>query len=189
MSGAHRTGGGGRKAGTVAAQGAADVEPARASEPTDRRVDGASRADAERPGPPAATEAATGLRLPDRRYFRIGEVAELMGVKPHVLRYWETEFREIRPRKSRQGQRLYTRRDVEVVAAVRRLLYAERFTIAGAREKLRAILDEGRLDLFVAPKVSVEALDTARLELLREGLRGLLDLVDRRADDLASTRD
>lgn len=74
--------------------------------------------------------------LPHKLYFRIGEVASLVGVEPHVLRYWEREFRTIRPTKSARGQRVYSRRDVETLMRVRELLYSEGFTIAGARKKL-----------------------------------------------------
>jgi DNA-binding transcriptional MerR regulator len=75
--------------------------------------------------------------LPSKLYYRIGEVAELVGVEPHVLRYWEREFRTIRPTKSPKGQRVYSRRDVETLSRVRELLYGEGFTIAGARKKLQ----------------------------------------------------
>lgn len=85
------------------------------------------------------------MTLPPKLYFRIGEVAELVGVQPHVLRYWEREFRTIRPSKSAKGQRVYSRRDVETLMRVRDLLYHERFTIAGARQKL------GHVDSIVEP--------------------------------------
>jgi DNA-binding transcriptional MerR regulator len=75
--------------------------------------------------------------LPAKLYYRIGEVAELVGVEPHVLRYWEREFRTIRPTKSAKGQRVYSRRDVENLMRVRTLLYGEGFTIAGAKKKLQ----------------------------------------------------
>ena len=75
--------------------------------------------------------------LPPKLYYRIGEVAELVGVEPHVLRYWEREFRSIRPTKSAKGQRVYSRRDVESLLRVRELLYNEGFTIAGAKKKLQ----------------------------------------------------
>jgi DNA-binding transcriptional MerR regulator len=75
-------------------------------------------------------------QLPPKLYFRIGEVAGLVGVEPHVLRYWEREFRSIRPTKSAKGQRVYSRRDVENLIKVKDLLYAQGFTIAGARKKL-----------------------------------------------------
>lgn len=76
-------------------------------------------------------------KLPPKVYFRIGEVASLVGVEPHVLRYWEREFRTIRPKKSARGQRVYSRKDVETLMRVRQLLYSERFTIAGARRRLQ----------------------------------------------------
>jgi DNA-binding transcriptional MerR regulator len=75
--------------------------------------------------------------LPPKLYYRIGEVAELVGVEPHVLRYWEREFRTIRPTKSAKGQRVYSRRDVENLVLVRGLLYEQGFTIAGAKRKLQ----------------------------------------------------
>jgi len=74
---------------------------------------------------------------PVKLYYRIGEVSDIVGVEPHVLRYWETEFRSIRPQKSRKGQRIYSRRDVEKLVTVKDLLYSHGFTIAGARKKLR----------------------------------------------------
>jgi DNA-binding transcriptional MerR regulator len=77
-----------------------------------------------------------GRSLPPKLYFRIGEVAGLVGVEPHVLRYWEREFRTIRPTKSATGQRVYSRRDVENLMRVRELLYQEGFTIAGAKKRL-----------------------------------------------------
>ncbi|MDF1563491.1 MAG: MerR family transcriptional regulator [Deltaproteobacteria bacterium] len=153
-----------------------------------------SRAEARResaaPAPdvgPEAAEAREGhraIQIPDRRYFRIGEVADLLGVRPHVLRYWETEFKEIKPQKSQRNQRLYRRRDVEVLVAIRKLLYEERFTIAGAREQLRSLLSQGELETFSAPKVPLARLDLDRLEGLRDGLSDLLALLDRREADL-----
>lgn len=75
--------------------------------------------------------------LPDKLYFKIGEVAKLVGVKPYVLRYWETEFPNIRPGKTRSKHRLYRRRDVETLLEIRRLLHDERYTIEGAKRRLR----------------------------------------------------
>jgi DNA-binding transcriptional MerR regulator len=85
-------------------------------------------------GPQAGQALPQGL---GKLYFRIGEVAELVGVEPHVLRYWEREFRSVRPTKSAKGQRVYSRRDVESLMRVRELLYKEGFTIAGAKKKLQ----------------------------------------------------
>ncbi|MDB4945680.1 MAG: Transcriptional regulator, MerR family [Labilithrix sp.] len=75
--------------------------------------------------------------LPSKLFFRIGEVAGLVGVEPHVLRYWEREFRSIRPTKSAKGQRVYSRKDVENLLRVRDLLYRDGFTIAGAKKRMQ----------------------------------------------------
>jgi DNA-binding transcriptional MerR regulator len=74
---------------------------------------------------------------PEKLYYRIGEVADIVGVEPHVLRYWETEFRSVRPQKSTKGQRVYSRRDVDQLVRIKELLYQHRYTIAGAKRKLR----------------------------------------------------
>ncbi len=92
--------------------------------------------------------------IPDKAYFRIGEVARILGVKPYVLRYWESEFKAIRPQKSRSQQRLYRRRDVELLLRIKHLLYEERFTIAGARRKLR---EEGATDVEAEPEARENA--------------------------------
>jgi DNA-binding transcriptional MerR regulator len=76
--------------------------------------------------------------IPDKLYFRIGDVARLAGIKPYVLRFWETEFSGLGPRKSGTGHRLYRRKDVEMVLEIKRLLYEQRFTIEGARKFLEA---------------------------------------------------
>src|SRR5215211_8946353 len=75
-------------------------------------------------------------RIPEKLFFKIGEVCELIKVQPHVLRYWETEFPMLAPQKNRAGQRVYRRKDVEMVLRIRDLLYEEKFTIAGAKKKL-----------------------------------------------------
>jgi DNA-binding transcriptional MerR regulator len=76
-------------------------------------------------------------RIPEKEYFRIGEVAEIAQVEPYVLRFWETEFGKLRPAKTRSSQRVYSRRDVSLVLRIRDLLYEEGYTISGARRKLR----------------------------------------------------
>ena len=74
--------------------------------------------------------------IPDKDEFKIGEVCEIAGVKPFVLRYWETEFPELSPAKGAGGQRTYTRADVELILHIKQLLYEERFTVAGAKKRL-----------------------------------------------------
>lgn len=76
--------------------------------------------------------------IPDKLYFKIGEVSELLGVEPYVLRYWESEFPVLSPKKSGTGHRLYRRKDVELLLRIKHLLYEKRFTIEGARQSLHA---------------------------------------------------
>jgi len=80
---------------------------------------------------------ATRPDLPVKLFYRIGEVAQLVGVETHVLRYWETEFRSLRPKKSAKGQRVYSRRDLEKLLRIKDLLYREGYTIAGAKRQLK----------------------------------------------------
>jgi DNA-binding transcriptional MerR regulator len=82
------------------------------------------------------------IAIPEKIYFKIGEVCELVGVQAHVLRYWETEFSMLSPQKNRSGQRSYRRRDVEIALRIKQLLYDEMFTIAGAKKKLQTELRE-----------------------------------------------
>ena len=105
--------------------------------------------------------------LPDKLYFKIGEVARLVGVKPYVLRYWETEFSVLRPGKTRSRHRLYRRKDVETLLEIRRLLYAERYTIEGAKRRLR--------DARATAADEAEA----TLETVRDELLDLCRLLDR----------
>lgn len=113
---------------------------------------------------PAAT-------LPDKLYFRIGEVAELVGVEAHVLRYWEQEFR-LRPHRSQAGQRLYRKQDVARFLRVRQLLHEEGFTIAGARK----LLQEGGAEPRPGLGVELEALQDAlrRVRATRAALGALV---------------
>ena len=78
--------------------------------------------------------------IPDKLYFRIGEVSELVGVEPYVLRYWESEFPALTPKKSSSGQRMFRRKDVELLLRIKHLLYDQKFTIEGAR---KALLEKG----------------------------------------------
>ena len=88
------------------------------------------------------------VMIPEKIYFKIGEVCEIVGVQAHVLRYWETEFPMLSPQKNRSGQRSYRRRDVEISLRIKQLLYDEMFTIAGARKKLQSEMRE-------APKLKI----------------------------------
>jgi len=114
--------------------------------------------------------------IPNRLFFRIGDVAELTGVEAYVLRYWETEFSPLRPKKGSNGQRQYRRKDVETVLEIKRLLWDEGYTIAGARKALREKARRkkrepkraGQAALFAIepePKVEPEALKEIKAEL------------------------
>src|SRR6266849_2967115 len=87
-------------------------------------------------GEPTPAAAGAVQEIPDKLYFRIGEVARLAGIKPYVLRFWESEFPTLGPKKSGTGHRLYRRKEVELVLEIKRLLYEKRFTIEGARKFL-----------------------------------------------------
>lgn len=108
--------------------------------------------------------------IPEKIYFKIGEVCELVGVQAHVLRYWETEFPMLSPQKNRSGQRSYRRRDVEISFRIKQLLYEEMFTIAGAKKKLQAEMRETPKLKVVHPEPSAEGNHQNS-----DGMRGLFD--------------
>ena len=117
--------------------------------------------------------------LPTKLYFRIGEVANAVGVETHVLRYWETEFRSIRPQKSSRGQRVYSRRDVETLMKVKELLYQRGFTIDGARKQLR----DGGIEPREAADPTLRGATRMRNALvdIRKEIVSLIGELDRRA--------
>lgn len=100
--------------------------------------------------------------IPDKLYFKIGEVAELTGIKPHVLRYWESELGSFRPAKSRSNQRLYRRKDVELVLKLKDLLYSQGYTLAGAKKLLRKTPDDQ------APQLALPLAADPRAALIKE---------------------
>jgi len=91
-----------------------------------------------------ATQHDASVKLPDKLYFKIGEVADLVGVKPYVLRYWESEFSTVKPTKTKSRHRLYRRKDVETLLHIKQLLHNERFTIEGARKRIKALPKDDR---------------------------------------------
>lgn len=117
------------------------------------------------------------LALPDKQYFKIGEVARIIGVKTSVLRFWETEFHTIRPKKTRSGHRLYTRRHVERIASVKNLLYQDKYTIAGARKRLRQLSAEEKAGVPARSPASTQKQRSQLRSDLRKELRDLLKLV------------
>lgn len=115
--------------------------------------------------------------IPHKLYFRIGEVARIVGVKPYVLRYWESEFAVLRPEKTASGHRLYRRRDVEILLDIKRLLYDEKFTISGAKKRLREVGKEGGAPLPAESAEQNQAVETDRQRDVLVSIRkDLLDL-------------
>src|SRR6266566_6941936 len=114
--------------------------------------------------------------IPDKLYFRIGEVAGLCRLPAYVLRFWETEFPQLKPIKSSTGQRMYRKRDVESVVRIKKLLYEDGFTIAGARQHLRA---EIKGDRKQSP-LPFPARSTSELKHIRQGLREILTMLSAR---------
>src|SRR5690554_92649 len=115
------------------------------------------------------------VRIPDKLYFKIGEVAELTGVRPHVLRYWESEFAPFRPAKSRSQQRLYRRKDIELVLLLKDLLYSQGFTISGAKKKLR---EQFAQSLSAPPQSDESVSERQLLQDVRRDLQRLRDSLD-----------
>ena len=104
--------------------------------------------------------------IPAKRYFTIGEVSELCGVKPHVLRYWEQEFNQLKPVKRRGNRRYYQHHEVLLVRRIRELLYNEGFTISGARNRLEDGIAVAGISPFVDAAASVESDGSLRQEVL-----------------------
>ena len=114
--------------------------------------------------------------IPDKLYFRIGEVATLCHLPAYVLRFWESEFPQLKPVKSNTGQRMYRRRDVESVLRIKQLLYEQGFTISGARQHLRA---ETKTDKTQAA-IPFPVQSSAEIQNIRQGLREILNLLSTR---------
>lgn len=115
----------------------------------------------------------------ERLYYRIGEVSRITGLKPHVLRYWESEFRVIKPYKSGSLQRLYRRKDLDLILKIKRLLYEEGFTIAGAKKKIRDL--ERTENLQARLKFTGKTPEGAERDLLtvvREELKGISKMLE-----------
>jgi DNA-binding transcriptional MerR regulator len=115
----------------------------------------------------------------DRLFYRIGEVSRITGLKPHVLRYWESEFRVIRPHKAGSLQRLYRKKDLDIIQRIKKLLYEEGFTIAGAKKKIRDLeapdtLHEEPAPVGRAPKGD----DQELLKVVRDELAGIRKMLD-----------
>jgi DNA-binding transcriptional MerR regulator len=114
--------------------------------------------------------------FPNKLFYRIGDVSEITGIKPHILRYWEVEFSILRPRKNDAGQRVYERRDVELVIEIKKLLYEQRYTISGAKKFL--VRRHKPAPQKSSPAKAPGDMSSV-LKMCRQELRGLLALLDR----------
>lgn len=119
-------------------------------------------------GTGVSPEPGTRARIP-KEYYSIGEVCELVDLKPHVLRYWESQFPALNPAKNRSGNRVYRRKEIKLILLVKQLLYNEKYTIEGARQKLDELRRQGELRTRAR-----QALDSDTVEALRVGLTELL---------------
>jgi DNA-binding transcriptional MerR regulator len=116
------------------------------------------------------------ILIPDKLYFRIGEVATLCRLPAYVLRFWESEFPQLRPVKSSTGQRMYRKRDVESVMRIKQLLYEQGFTISGARQQMRAEVKSDKSQTAIPfPTQAVP-----EIQNIRQGLREILELLSAR---------
>ncbi len=112
--------------------------------------------------------------IPEKDYFRIGEVSRILGVEPYVIRYWESEFKSVRPDRAKSDQRLYRRKDVQELLIIKELLYDDQFTISGAKKQLRKMKKE-----FNQPQPG-EGLNRIRLMKLRDGLLQIREIVSKK---------
>ena len=126
---------------------------------------------------PAAENSKTSLPLPDKLFYKIGEVGKLTGVEPYVLRYWETEFHFLRPRKNKAGQRVYIKKDLELILQLKKMLYQERYTIEGVRKRFgegmikeagHEIAPEKRMKSSQNPAEVIESVKNRLKEILKQ---------------------
>ncbi len=110
---------------------------------------------------------------PVREFFSIGDVCELTELKPHVLRYWESQFRVLSPAKNRSGNRVYSRREVEFVQLIKHLLYTEKYTIEGAKQKIEEHRKGGGVK-----SAARKGLDAETVQLLEQDLKGILSILE-----------
>lgn len=115
--------------------------------------------------------------IPDRMFFRIGDVAEIAGLQPYVLRFWEKEFDFLAPIKNAAGQRLYRKGDVESVLLIKRLLYSERYSIEGAKKRIKELRKQGGLTEAKRERVSLDDHKIEAIRKTKEDLRSLIEFV------------
>jgi len=121
------------------------------------------------------------VAIPEKLFFKIGEVCELAGVQAHVLRYWESEFTMLAPQKNRAGQRVYRKRDVEIALRIKELLYEDQYTIAGAKKRLANDLRAGGKLKIVSSEDDVKDSETNGSQAAPEGMTGARTAEDRKS--------
>jgi DNA-binding transcriptional MerR regulator len=114
------------------------------------------------------------IPIPDKLFYKIGEVSRIVGVEPYVLRYWETEFPFLKPRKNKSGQRVYIKKDVEFLLYIKRLLYQERYTIEGVRKRLSGIPIRA-VEPEPAPRTVEARKPSMAIEQVKKKLRDILN--------------
>lgn len=129
------------------------------------------------------------VEIPDKTYFKIGEVARILGVKPHIVRYWESEFSQLKPSKTRSGQRLFRKKDIELLLTIRVLVHDHRYTVAGARERLEELAETGVTPADFLQSVGRSDADsiveTSKEQLSLDGFEhDLREAMQRRIDEL-----
>jgi DNA-binding transcriptional MerR regulator len=121
------------------------------------------------------------VAIPEKLFFKIGEVCELAGVQAHVLRYWESEFSMLAPQKNRAGQRVYRKRDVEIALRIKELLYEDQYTIAGAKKRLANDLRAGGKLKIASSEDDVEESETNGSQAASEGMSAARTAEDRKS--------
>lgn len=116
--------------------------------------------------------------IPDRMYFRIGDVAEIAGVQPYVLRFWEKEFDFLSPVKNSTGQRLYRKSDVESVLLVKRLLYLERYSIEGAKKRIKELRRQGGLSEAKKERAVLDDMKISSIQKIKDELKDMIQLAN-----------
>jgi len=125
-----------------------------------------------------AFESPQPLRLfPEKLFYKIGEVSRIIGTESYVLRYWETEFPFLSPRKSKSGQRIYTKKDVDLILQIKKLLYEEKYTIDGVRKKLGGNIQQAETEISGEEEAELQTNAGDALIMVRKRLRHLLELL------------
>jgi len=119
----------------------------------------------------------SGTSLPDKLYFKIGEVSTLTGIEPYILRYWESEFKLIKPYRTKTNQRLYRKKDLEAIFKIKKMLYEQKFTIAGAKKKLKESPEQTQQNQPALGLINPEYVDA--LKTTRNALKDIISQLEK----------